>query len=288
MKKKRDNVFEINQNMMGLIREPYEPNDPTPIYESQFKIQSPNIFLPDSFNLLYKTPKPRYQGKKNSCVSFATTTAFAMLENQKENIYSPDFLYHFARVLGGDSYKDTGTTLKHSLRALHRWGVCLEEFFKYDENTIDREPNNEAMLDAQKHKIKEFYKIKNGLYSIKAYIYKERLPVIFGMTVFESMQDSKAIKTGVVPIPKANEQIQGFHGLVCIGFQNATKTDKFKAVFDSTKSSEGYLICLNSWKDYGDEGIIYIPMEFLTKYDYCFDFYVMSNNDNKMNNDVIE
>lgn len=273
MEKGKD-VYREN-NFGGLIRDSYDPNDL--IYEDQFKIKSPDIKLPDNFNLLYKTPPFRAQGRKGACVAMASCSALSMLPEYEGLTFSADFLYHFSRILENSSYRDNGVSLKSSLKALHKFGVCLEEMFPYDPNVVDREPNEKCIKNGLEHRIDKYFKIKNGLYSIKSYLYTERLPILFGMNVFESARSEQARKTGVIPIPKQEEELIGNHGLLCVGYRSVTKTEKIKAAFNSKLSSEGYLTCLNSWNNYGNgDGIIYIPVELFTRYNYCFDFWTIS------------
>ena len=263
-------------NFGGLVRDSYDPNDL--IYEKQFKIKSPDVILPDNFNLLYKTPPFRSQGKKGSCAAMASCSALSMLPEYEGLTFSADFLYHFSRILEDSSYKDNGVSLKSSLKAMHKYGVCLEEMFPYEEDVVDREPSEECIANGLEHRIDKYYKIKNGLYSIKSYLYTERLPILFGMTVFESAKNERTRKTGIIPIPKVKEEIIGQHGILCVGYKSVTKFEKLQSVFDSTLSSEGYLICLNSWDGYNekDVGIIYVPVELFQRFNYCYNFWGIS------------
>ena len=272
---KRNEMLKEN-NFSGLIRDSYDPNDL--IYERQFKIKSPDVILPDSFNLLYKTPPFRSQGKKGACVAMASCSALSMLPEYEGLTFSVDFLYHFSRILENSSYKDNGVSLKSSLKAMHRFGVCLEEMFPYNEDIVDREPSTECIMNGLEHRIDKYYKIKNGLYSIKSYLYTERLPILFGMTVFESAKSEKVRRTGIIPIPKSDEEVVGNHGLLCVGYKSVSRFEKLQSVFNSTLSSDCYLVCLNSWDGYNenDGNILYIPVEMFTQHNFCFDFWAIS------------
>ncbi len=257
----------------SLHRDKDDPRDF--IYEDRFKIRAPIFDLPKQFDLLYKTPKARSQGAKGACVAFVGCEAKSMLENNQDIMFSPDFLYHFSRVIEDTSYTDQGTTMRSMLKSLKRFGVCLEQLFPYRDDIVDREPTTNAILNAQNHKIDAYYRIKNGLYSIKSYLYNNRLPIAFGINVFESTKSQSVAKTGKIPIPDKDEKIIGQHGLLCVGYKDVTGVNKLASAFNHHKSSECYLVCLNSWGDYGKEGIVYLPVEFFTKNNYAYDFWIM-------------
>jgi C1A family cysteine protease len=75
------------------------------------------------------------------------------------------------------------------------------------------------------------------------------LPFTFGFTVYESFESEQVAETGVVPMPKSNEQIVGGHCVVAVGYDTPSRR----------------FIVRNSWGDgWGDKGYCYLPWAFFT------------------------
>ena len=89
-----NNKYDLDCPSWGIYRDTYDENDY--IYESQFKIQTPDYALPKDFDLLYKTPIARTQGKLGACASFVGCSARSMLDSDRNIVFSPAFLYHFS------------------------------------------------------------------------------------------------------------------------------------------------------------------------------------------------
>lgn len=265
------NTFEHKWD--GLIRDKYDPNDL--IYEEQFKLKAPDVYLPNKFDLFDLCPKPRNQKSKGACVPFSCAEYMSFLTQDKNQVFSPEFIYHFSRILENTSYKDNGVSIRSALKAMKKWGVCIEELFPYDPDMIDREPNKEAILNARNYRIDKYYSIRNGLYSMKSYLYTHRLPILMGLTIFPSAKNKSVKKNGIIPIPY-NEQPEGQHCVLVVGYKTVDKFNKIKSVVNHHLSSTCYLIALNSWgKDSGDCGFVYIPCEMIDR-NLCFNMWIIS------------
>lgn len=256
----------------GLKKDEYDPRDY--IYQDMFQTTSDDFKLPKSF-MLDDVPKARSQHGLGSCVSFAAT-AFKMMLEKKNNIeLSPMFLYYFSRIMDGvPRSKDWGNTIRSSLRALKKYGVCVENLCPYNPKDFDKYPSYEAILEATNHRINEYYKMRECLFDIKRFIYKENLPILFGIDVFESTRTKIVEQTGIVPVPRDNEAVVARHCLLCIGYETVSLKDKLCATLNHSKSSQGYLIALNSWGNFGMNGIIKIPFEFM-KLGHAYNFWIM-------------
>ena len=259
---------------LGLKRD--IPDERDYIYEDRTLVMSPDI--PKTF-ILEHNLKIRNQLRFNSCSAFAGTYAKAIIDGEDVE-YSPAFLYYFSRVYEdgyADESNDRGATLRNMCKSLKNHGICLEDFMPYDDNLLMKTPSPEAIENAGFNKIKNYVRIKNGLLSIKQYIYSTRKPVIMGVDLYESvLQDDDVSKTGYFPIPNIRKETYcGAHALLAIGFiqKNGIK-DKLKHFINKKKySSEGYIVCIGSWGEtYGDNGYIYIPYEYF---------------ENKFNNDCL-
>ncbi len=76
-------------------------------------------------------PPVRDQGKRGTCVSFATTASHEQHRGQGEEL-SPEFLHWAAKTLDGVPHTE-GTTLRAAAEALANLGQAGESLWHYDE-----------------------------------------------------------------------------------------------------------------------------------------------------------
>jgi C1A family cysteine protease len=86
-------------------------------------------------------------------------------------------------------------------------------------------------------------------------------PVVIGFSVYESFESDQVAKTGIMPIPKASEQMLGGHAVLAIGYIHIKR--------------KPYLICRNSWgTDWGMEGGNFAaPFAWITSTQNAGDFW---------------
>ena len=79
-------------------------------------------------------------------------------------------------------------------------------------------------------------------------------PVIVGIEVWSSFEYSEVETTGFVPMPnKSSESLLGYHCMLIMGWK-------------TIKGIE-YMIVKNSYgKEFGDNGYLYIPMDFIGRH----------------------
>jgi C1A family cysteine protease len=79
-------------------------------------------------------------------------------------------------------------------------------------------------------------------------------PFLAGVDVYESWFTKNASKTGIIPMPKKNEQYQGGHAICIMGYDDTKKHFKFK----------------NSWGNkWGGKGYGYLTYDYMKR--YCVD-----------------
>jgi C1A family cysteine protease len=158
----------------------------------------------------------------------------------------------------GTLNEDAGGTHRSCLKVLNKQGVCKEELMPYDVSKFKVAPSQEATRDALNYRISSYASVKN-LTEIKKALAEKSLPVLLGMTVFESFEDENLFVNYVMPMPKKGEQNLGGHSVLCVGFDDSKKV----------------LICRNSWgEDWCDEGYFYMPYSYVTPR-YTFDYWMM-------------
>ncbi len=88
-----------------------------------------------------------------------------------------------------------------------------------------------------------------------------KYPVIFGMTVYQSFESDAVAKSGIVPMPAADEAIVGGHCMVITGYEHGYQL----------------FIVRNSWgMDWGIDGQCLIPYDYLTNPDLADAFFALS------------
>ena len=184
-------------------------------------------------------------------------------EGEIENeLFSPSrlFIYYNERAQEGTVDQDSGASVRDGIKSINRIGVCPETMWPYDITKFIEKPPEECYKDATYHKAVEYKRVKQNLNQLKQCLI-EGFPIVFGFTVYQSFESPETEQTGVMPMPKDDEQILGGHCCYIIGF------DDDKKLF----------LVRNSWgEDWGPiGGNFWMPYEYATNSDYCSDFWTV-------------
>ncbi len=208
----------------------------------------PVVKLPKKVDYTGKMSPVRDQGDEGTCVGFATTAG--MKEYQEKQDYeklvllSPRFLYNECKKIDGLPGEE-GTTIRTAMKVLKKAGVCQEKFWPYKPHQKDK-PKPGAGTNAAKFRVLTFARILN-LAELKMNL-ANKGPCVMGIQVFQGMMDTK---TGVVPLPRSGESPLGGHAICPVGYDDSSKSIKFK----------------NSWTaEWGDQGYGYLPYAYIEKY----------------------
>lgn len=232
--------------------------------------------LPPQVDLrAFMTPVENQAGA-NSCTANAVVGGYEYVMNRvgKEIDLSRLFVYYNARVLGleyfgGNTIKDQGSSITLALISLEQQGICQEPTWSYEVldngkvKNVNQEPHPQAYHEANNiHQVLEFQwetpeKVPIDIYAMK-HCLAEGYPFVFGLTLFKSFDYAKS--KGRVPMPELNSdegrEEHGKHAMLCVGY----------------KDSAEVFIVRNSWgEDWGDKGYCYIPYEYMTNPNLCFD-----------------
>lgn len=197
------------------------------------------------------------QGQLGSCVYNAAVGALEFLEIlNSENFIDKSrlFAYYCARADNGDVNKDTGDTLRHSMKILNSFGTCDEKLWPYDISKFAVHPTLDCYNDALKHVITSYHAI-NNVDEIRQCL-TEGYPVDFGTLLFPQFE--VVGKDGKVVMPFCWKKPIGGHAMLIVGHNDDTK----------------YLTVRNSWgEDWGDKGYCYIPYKYIET--YASDFWTI-------------
>jgi C1A family cysteine protease len=202
------------------------------------------------------------QGQVGSCTGNATGGAFEF-ELKRQNL--PDFtpsrleIYYNGRVYEKTTRHDSGAMIRDVVKGVANYGVCPETVWPYIESKVTRKPSTTCYKDAKTHLALQYQRIisTNDMKSCL----DQGMPFIFGISVYDSFESDAVAKTGVVPMPKSNEQLLGGHALLAVGY------DDSKQVF----------IFRNSWgTGWGMSGYGTIPYQYLSNSNLADDFWTIS------------
>lgn len=250
----KDGYFHIEDRRYRLLPNTHEE----PLQETY----QPHEIHADSLDLRKNFREIQDQRAQGSCLAFALTSIFeyVMRSNNhcEESDLSEAFLYYNARKLDPDNSEneDSGSRFKPALDSLCKYGIAKEALCRYDENSYDKEPTQEAYDDAKKRLLRKAINVSRHVADIKSAL-EDGYPVAASFTLCPSFSN---IVQGFVPMPtkdeieasvkdlETGENRHTSHAMVIVGFD-----DKI-----------GCFLVRNSWgAEWGDHGYCYIPYSYI-------------------------
>lgn len=223
---------------------------------------TPFAELPSKVDLSPQCGPVVQQNEIGSCTacSLASDYQFNLIkDNLKLFMPSRLFIYFWERFLEGTIKSDAGAELRSGIKALVKWGVCDEKIWNYSKANLFRRPSPVACKQATKNRITEYQRIPQDLQSLKTCL-ASGYPFVFGFSVYESFESDEVEKTGIMSMPKSNEQLEGGHAVLAIGFDDTTQT----------------ILVRNSWSDsWGLKGNFLMSYAFISDPELAADFWTI-------------
>lgn len=199
----------------------------------------------------------------HNCTANAIATAFAysVLKQEEEELYSPSrlFTYYNTRLLEGNEDKDSGATLRSTVKVMNKVGVCDENFWPYTISKFKNRPTDICYKEAVGNKAIKYERLNRSLPDFKSCL-AAGFPFVGGFAVYESFETREVTKTGKMVMPNKNEQFRGGHAIIVMGYDD----------------DMGCFIVRNSWGvKWGDKGHFYMPYEYLLDRNLSDDFWVI-------------
>jgi len=222
--------------------------------------------LPPKVDLRPLCSKIEDQGQLGSCTANALAGALEFLE-RKDKVSFEDFsrlfIYYDERAVEHTIQSDSGAMIRDGIKTLAKQGVCSEKKWPYIISKFRVKPTPACYKDAAKHKITSYRRITT-LDEMRACL-AEGFPFVFGFTVYESFESQAVAKTGVVNMPKKDEQAMGGHAVVAVGYDDAKKI----------------FIVRNSWgEDWGMKGYFTMPYKYVADRNLSDDFWTIRRGEN--------
>lgn len=228
-------------------------------FKSVRRLTAP-VELPESFELDKQIPIFD-QGNIGSCTSNSACSCFryevAQLAGNFDFNPSRLFQYYNTRKLQGWEGEDSGGYIRDAFKALNKWGLAKEALWPY-KDTLDaliKEPSANVYEDGLNAVAVKYAAVLQNERAIKETLLSGAA-VSFGFNVYQSFFGSWANSTGLMPIPKKTEVLQGGHAVTIIGWK------------------PGYFLIQNSWgTNWGIAGKFWMPNSFLLNSNEADDFW---------------
>ena len=219
--------------------------------------------LPPKMDLRKNCPPVYDQGQLGSCTANAIAAAFEfeLCKQNSKNDFIPSrlFIYYNERVIENFVDSDNGAMIRDGIKSVNQQGVCPENMLLYDISKFTMKPSDACYAAAKKHLVTSYHRVSRTLNQMKGCI-AFGYPFVFGFTVYESFESKVVSKTGVLNMPKKNEQSIGGHAVVAVGYDDETKR----------------FIVRNSWSNkWGQKGYFTMPYDYLLNEGLADDFWTI-------------
>lgn len=230
------------------------------------------------------------QGEIGSCTAHAAQ-AFVDLELRAHGIANPPpisrlFQYAASRVEDGAQptlnapvsrsvfsqqlSDDSGATIASAVKSLLDFGAVPESLYPYRITKFKQTPDNYLFYLAQLY-FNAFpasaAPVAQDVASIKKRLSAGK-SVIIGINCYDSIMSDAAAKTGFVQMPKQDEESQGGHAVLIVGF------DDRQTISGKANPFYQHFILRNSWSArWGDKGYFYLPYEFITNEEHTSELW---------------
>lgn len=218
------------------------------------KLGEPTVHKVD---LRYLASPVEDQGRLSSCTANAAVGALEILE-KKQGIEQKDlsrlFVYYNTRMLEGTTGMDQGAYIRTTMKALRKFGACLEHMWMHRPSKVLTKPNDKCYKDGETRQVLEYLRVTRGAGMREALA--DGYPVIFGMILHAGFMKTK--RNGIVPMPRRGEQSYGGHAMLIVGYDLNAKM---------------YLV-RNSWGPrWGRGGYCWIPFALLHNPQVAWSFW---------------
>jgi C1A family cysteine protease len=228
-----------------------------------FKVEHLHLeALPTSVDLRPHMPPCYDQGQLGSCTANGIA---AIIEHQFISqglpVWVPSrlFIYYCERAIEGNIHSDSGAEIRDGIKAVSEHGVCPESEWPYIESKFTDTPSQKCYDDAKKDLVQSYTSLGQNLPTLKSKL-AQGFPIVFGITVYDSFESDKVAETGIIPMPKRNEECLGGHCIDIVGY-------------DDSKSA---FLIRNSWgTDWGINGYAWLPYAYVLNENLASDFWII-------------
>ena len=222
------------QHGMGSVPDARDNRD---LDYKRLTLDSKFLELPETVSLAHLLPKENWdQGSLSAGASFAANLLVSAVQTKLGVPYSrPSWMatWHWAKahMYGLPlSHQDVGCSTREALISIKREGILLDSRFPYGPQHLTRMPDYEMRADA-KHPPVLFYRIDdiNEPLDIDFVLrcLAEGWPLVVSLPIYHTFETGYS--DGMVPLPKARDNIEGYQALVLYGYYIKGQNPFFRA-----------------------------------------------------------
>lgn len=216
-----------------------------------------NLILPDSTDLRAKCPPVYDQGELGSCTANALSGNIEFIHGGV--MPSRLFIYYNERSIEHNVDTDSGAQIRDGIKSLVKYSVCPEVIWPYNVSEFTNKPSPQCYSEAKQDIVKTYLRLSNSLKQLKTCL-ANGFPFVFGITVYESFEADDVSKSGIIPMPKPDEECLGGHAIMCVGYDDEKKM----------------FLVRNSWGDsWGIGGYCWMPYDYLSSPELASDFWTI-------------
>jgi C1A family cysteine protease len=235
------------------------------VRDLRVSLAPPDVALPPFVDLSTDPAMPAIydQGPLGSCTGNAIAAAVAFLRNKMGAVpFAPSrlFIYYNERLLEGTVDEDAGAYIRDGFKAINHWGVAPESMWKYDVAKFAKKPTVRSYQRAMANQALVYQRVPQNLNTMKALLHN-RVPIVFGFSVYESFESAEVARTGDIPMPSPAQGIIAGHAMAHVGYDES----RFR------------FINRNSWNtDWGRAGYCTMPYDYALNPDLSDDLWVVT------------
>jgi C1A family cysteine protease len=218
--------------------------------------------LPAKVDLRTECPPVYDQGQLGSCTANAIAAAIEFDQmKQKVKYFMPSrlFIYYNERVMEGTVNSDSGAQIRDGIKSVGLQGDCPEPLWPYVIGNFEDKPPASCYTDAVMHKAVLYQRVSRTVNQMKGCL-ASGYPFVFGFSVYASFMTPAVAKTGHAAMPKPNEQLEGGHAVLAVGYDDANQ----------------WFIVRNSWgTSWGIKGYFTLPYAYLLDQNLSDDFWTI-------------
>ena len=226
----------------GALRDVHDVRD------RMYRALRPALPVPPRVDLRSWGGPIKDQGEEGSCTGHAFSSAREWIARKYEktsSILSPQCLYVEELIADGSFPKDEGAMPRTGCQVLTAKGCCETSLYPYVAGKFTA-PTAEQSHNALRYKTGAYHRIGTFPDFLSCLADATPWPILVGFMVYESFMTQQVAETGIMRIPKPDEQQQGGHEVLCLGY------DRPKQL----------ALIQNSWgADWGQQGYFWMPSD---------------------------
>jgi C1A family cysteine protease len=177
---------------------------------------------PATSDLREHMPEINDQKSLSCCTGEAITSAVRYLElsQGRPDLANPSvlFTYFAERLMEGDVGQDGGAVIADGIASLRQYGVCPDSLWPFSEGNVLVRPPQACFDAATKLELKNARRVPQDKASWMHVLGVLRLPIVFGIACYESLQSDETTRTGDIPMPSTGEEQDGGHCILAAGY----------------------------------------------------------------------